>query len=334
MRIKGYSAEEIIGKHFSVFYQDADNEKNHPAFELEQAVKYGSYEENGWRVRQDGSLFWACVVITPVFEDEIMIGFAKVTRDLTEQILQEQANTEFKSEIAKMKERESLVLTLTHDMKNPLIGALGVLTALEKNPEIAKGPENYLGLLKHGVHDVLSLTRDLIDVFRQELGQSFTADPELELNELVNQAVQTQLANASMRQTKITVRLPAGSTPVYWDVASMTRVFNNLIGNAIKFSPTHSTVDIHAFCTDQSIVVEVKDEGPGVQEHEIALLFKPFSQGRLGTRCSGGSGLGLFSCKRLVEANNGRVEYVSKAPHGALFRVEMPRATATAPTAA
>lgn len=84
MRIKGYCAEEIIGKHFSVFYQDADNKKNHPAFELEQAVKYGSYEENGWRVRQDGSLFWACVVITPVFEDESMIGFAKVTRDLTE----------------------------------------------------------------------------------------------------------------------------------------------------------------------------------------------------------------------------------------------------------
>lgn len=151
-----------------------------------------------------------------------MIGFAKVTRDLTEQILQEQANTEYKSEIAKMKERESLVLTLTHDMKNPLIGALGVLTALEKNPEMVRRPENYLGLLKHGMQDVLSLTRDLIDVFRLELGQSLTTHPEhTELNEIVHQAVQTQLANASSRQTKIEVRLPSGSTPVYWDVDSM-----------------------------------------------------------------------------------------------------------------
>lgn len=325
-RIKGYTAEEIVGQHFSIFYQDEAKERNHPEFELKQAIKHGSYEENGWRVRKDGTLFWACVVITPIYEDENLIGFAKVTRDLTEQVLQEQNQSQYKSEIAKMKERESLVLTLTHDMKNPLVGALRVLEVVDKGGEEVTLPRYYLALLRCGIQEVLSITRDLIDVFRQDLGQPLPSELEMvDLKELLDQAVQTQLASATMRKTSIEVRLPEEKTTVFWDIDSMTRVFNNLISNAIKFSPHNSRVDIHAFSTEKSIVIEFKDEGPGISDEELKSLFKPFSQGPIGTRCAGGSGLGLFSCKRLIEAHNGRVEYVKATSPGALFRIEMPR---------
>ena len=84
-RIKGYSAKEIIGKHFSTFYTHEDIAKKHPQYELEQAIKNGHYEEEGWRIRKDGSRFWANVIITTLYEsDGTHVGFAKVTRDLTE----------------------------------------------------------------------------------------------------------------------------------------------------------------------------------------------------------------------------------------------------------
>src|SRR5262249_23858729 len=84
-RLKGYRTEEILGKHFSVFYMEEDRRRGHPEEELRQALRDGRYEEEGWRVRRDGSRFWANVVITPFFErGGEHVGFTKVTRDVTE----------------------------------------------------------------------------------------------------------------------------------------------------------------------------------------------------------------------------------------------------------
>jgi len=91
-RIKGYAANEIVGQHFRVFYPPEQQAARHPEFELEEAIRFGRYEEEGWRVRKDGTRFWASVLITAVFDDSgAHIGFAKVTRDATERRRAEQA---------------------------------------------------------------------------------------------------------------------------------------------------------------------------------------------------------------------------------------------------
>src|SRR4051794_29040963 len=96
-RIKGYTAAEIIGEHFSRFYTEPDRARNHPAHELEIAERDGRYEEEGWRVRKDGGRFWASVVITAVRdEDSRLVGFGKVTRDLTNRRAAEQELVQFR----------------------------------------------------------------------------------------------------------------------------------------------------------------------------------------------------------------------------------------------
>ena len=98
-RAKGYTEEEIIGKHFSTFYTEEDHARDHPAFELRYAIKHGRYEEEGWRIKKDGSRFWANVVITAVHDEQgELIGFGKVTRNLTERLAQEEQRLELRNE--------------------------------------------------------------------------------------------------------------------------------------------------------------------------------------------------------------------------------------------
>src|SRR3954469_8781043 len=131
-RIKGYQANEIIGRHFSTFYTEEDLATHKPERELEIATRTGKYEEEGWRVRKDGSQFWANVVITALRGDHgQLIGFAKITRDLTERRKGEEAARRAEREAAERTAREELMAVVAHDLRNPLHTMLGSVTLID-----------------------------------------------------------------------------------------------------------------------------------------------------------------------------------------------------------
>jgi osomolarity two-component system sensor histidine kinase TcsA len=119
-RFKGYTKDEIIGKHFSNFYMQDDRDDDKPARELDLALKNGHVEDTGWRLRKDGSMFWANVVITPVYRNGTLIGFGKVTRDLTDKLEDNKAKMDARAESNKLK--SEFLANMSHEIRTPMHG--------------------------------------------------------------------------------------------------------------------------------------------------------------------------------------------------------------------
>src|SRR5918992_493959 len=177
-RIKGYEAEEIIGQHFSRFYPPDDTESGKPTWELEVATREGRLEDEGWRVRKDGTLFWANVVITALRDEGgRLVGFAKVTRDLTERRMAEARAIEdarrlAESEAANRAKTEFLA-AMSHELRTPLnaIGGYADLLALGIGGRLSEEQEQYVERIQHSQRHLLTIISDLLDFGRIEAGE-------------------------------------------------------------------------------------------------------------------------------------------------------------------
>ena len=168
--IKGYTAEEIIGKHFSIFYTEEAKKSNHPAFELEQALKNGSYAEEGWRVKKDGSRFWASVTITPVLSG--LGGFVKVTRDLTERrrIELELAEALDQAIIAN-RLKSQFVANVTHEIRTPLSGVLSLGEIIAADPKLSSDTHEAAVRVFEASKQLLGILNNLLNFAKLEAGR-------------------------------------------------------------------------------------------------------------------------------------------------------------------
>ncbi|MBS1998444.1 MAG: PAS domain S-box protein [Cyanobacteria bacterium SZAS LIN-2] len=449
--IKGYSAEEIIGKHVSTFYPSEDVAAGKPESELKIAAKDGRFEDEGWRLRKDGSKFYANVVISALVNEEGQFrGFAKVTRDISERKEVERELREAKQRLnlaleagevgvweydlvnekiwrsaklnellgfqtpandwhsdsfltfvapehkgyaermfegaletghfsieckivrtdkatrwisargetvknalgepirmvgtivditdrierkdqekllAVMKEREEFIATLTHDMKNPLIGANRVLEMLvtEKCGRLTQQQAELLGCLKDSNLSLLNLIRNVVDVYRYEKDSNALVLEHTDLIELVTSSVQRINPIAQLRGIQVTTELPDQINEALFDSNAMSRVMHNLLDNALKFAPDMGNVRVRLFCQGIESIVEIEDDGPGITPEERSQLFQRFSQGEAGRKYAGGSGLGLYLCKQIIEAHGGKIAILdNQKEKGTIFQFRMP----------
>jgi PAS domain S-box-containing protein len=228
--------------------------------------------------------------------------------------------------MAVMQEREDFMATLTHDMQNPLIGAnrllelfvkgqLGVLT-VEQCELLASLIESNSG--------VLNLISVLVDVYRLEKGATSLSYEDSDLIKLVTCSTNRISPFAKLRGTKVTMQLPQEMGRIRIDPTGLQRIMQNLLGNALKFTPPGGTIIVRLFALDDNAVIEVEDNGPGIKPEEQTHLFKRFSQGHAGKRYAGGSGLGLYLCKQIAEAHGGTIECKSQVNKVTTFRVCLP----------
>lgn len=336
--INGYSAEEIIGRHFRVFYPPEVQARRHPEHELEIAMREGHYEEEGWRVRKDGSLFWANVLITAVFNAEGQhIGFTKVTRDNSDRRRLEQereralqalsaANTELESlneRLQQAADDQAQFLAVTaHELRTP-IGVLGgsaetlskywtQLTDEERN-EIFEGMASSTVRLRRLVADLLTASR--LQSSRLEI------HPEpVSVEDVVADTI------ASVRRTHPEAEVVAEVAPgviVNADRDRLAQALDNLVNNALR----HGRPPVHVTVTHDATTVEIRvsDHGAGVSEAMLPRLFDRFATGR----SKGGTGLGLFIVRELARAHGGDADYEpgpSDRPSGA-FVIRLPLAS-------
>lgn len=326
-RFKGYEAKEIIGQHFSKFYMKSDIDRRHPEFELKRALEEGKYEEEGWRVRKDGSHFWANVVITRVNDTQgKLLGFVKVTRDLTEkkqayEILEARVQERTKDLEVALKARDEFLSIASHELKTPLTSLKLQLQLsrrrVDNDPTLSKS-------LDIGIRQVNSLNHlvdDLLDVSRIETGVLSLAVEEFNVSELVEEIIyrfdeQLILAGCEIRKNL------APSLTGKWDRNRIEQILVNLIFNAIKYAPGKEITVSTRKENDQAII-EVADKGPGIDKSQIKMIFDRFT--RVGSPQNvGGLGLGLFITKKIVELHAGKI-YVDTAPgEGAKFIVSLP----------
>lgn len=354
-RIKGYESSEIVGKHFSIFYTPDEVASGKCEYELREAALTGRFEDEGWRVRKDGSMLWASVVITAIRDrDRKLIGFTKVTRDLTERKRSEDrlqraysdlerrvnertadlalANTELARRETELKEavrvRDEFLSIASHELKTPITSLkmqLQILQAKSKPGQIESLTSERLGKsLDVSLRQVDRLTRlieDLLDVARSQAQKlSFTFE-QIDLQELVEEVVEryaTQLEAARCRLEIIADETVVGN----FDRFRLDQVLVNLITNAVKYAPgTKITISLKRVFNSAQLIVA--DEGPGMTEETRLRLFQRFERGSNSQNISG-LGLGLFIAKQIVSGHRGSIRVESAPGQGTQFIIDLP----------
>jgi PAS domain S-box-containing protein len=325
--LKGYTAEEAIGEHFSMFYTDADRTTGHPAFELQVATRTGRYEEEGWRIRKDGSQFWASVVITAVREaDGSLIGFAKVTRDLSERRIAEAALRDANEHLARSnRELDRFAAVAAHDLQEPLRTVAGFtqLLADQHAGGLDERGNAYLGYVSAAVDRMQRLVDDLLGYAKA--AEATPAAATVVLADAASIVVAELHAAIADRATEVALELD-GAAAVRAHRRDVESVLRNLVSNAVKFADTaRPRVVVRSTAVEDGVRVDVIDNGIGVDPAERPRLFRPFQ--RLNSAVDyPGTGLGLAIAQRVVERNGGAIGVDSVAGEGSRFWFTLPAA--------
>jgi len=314
-RLKGYRAEEIIGKHFSIFYPEEARKRDHPAYELRRAKAEGRYEEEGWRVRKDGSQFWANVLITAIFDQEGRHkGFTKVTRDFTE------AKRLREAQLA-IQLRDEFLATAGHELRTPLSAMLMQVQGLARSARVVdpKLKERLEKAATAGVR-LEKLISQILDVSRINAGRLALDRERMHLDAVVREVMDRFADLAAESQCAIVLRLE--SVEGVWDRVRLEQVITNLIGNALKYGKG-KPVELETARDGSSAILRVIDNGIGIEAEDQKKIFERFERAR-GTREYGGFGLGLWISRSIVEAMGGQISVQSTPRKGSTFTVTLP----------
>ncbi|MFY2562845.1 PAS domain-containing sensor histidine kinase [Corallococcus terminator] len=332
-RIKGYLADEILGQHFSVFYPPEDVAWGKPAWELESAIRLGKFEDEGWRIRKDGTRFWANVVITALFDETGELrGFGKVTRDFTQR-----KHAEETRELERLREallaRDEFLSVASHELKTPLTPLQLKLSAMrriaESNPEalMADGRlARELAAASGQVRKLADLIDDLLDVSRINVSRLPLEPARMDLAALVRDVAARYGAQAAAAGCRLDVEAPT-SVEGMWDRRRMDQAVTNLLTNAIKYGagkPIHLSVS----ADDAVATFTVRDEGIGIAPTQQQRIFERFVRA-VSERNYGGMGLGLFITHQIVEAHGGSIHVESEPGRGSVFTFRVPRTALT-----
>jgi len=330
-RIKGYLAGEIIGRHFSIFYPPEEVASGKCESELEIATSEGLFEEEGWRVRKDGSRMWANVTITALHNPQgELVGFAKVTRDLTERRAAEERLRSLTAEKAALAEKarlqefqERFIAVLGHDLRNPLASietGAGILRQKITDPALA-------GVVDRVRASSLRMSRmieQMLDLTRSRLAGGFALSPRpLDLCELL-QRITDEIRTA---RPECVIELRCRTLTGAWDQDRIEQVFSNLIGNAVRHGEPALPITVSADGDDRSVWVEVHNHGTPIPPELQRVLFNPFRRGERDSRTAEteGLGLGLYISNEIARAHGGRIEVRSSLAEGTTFRLTLPR---------
>ena len=329
-RIKGYKADEIIGKHFSIFYPPEVVAAGMCELELEVAARTGRFEDEGWRIRKDGSRMWANVVITALRgPDGDLIGFAKVTRDLTERRAAEETRQALAAERATLAEKarihefqERFLAILGHDLRNPLasidVGA-GILRQRSTDPASLR----VLDRMQSSSLRMSRMIEQILDLTRARLAGGLELDRKpIDLRDIIARVVE-ELRAVHRSQTIV---LRSGPLPGVWDPDRLEQVFSNLIGNALVYGDPAVPVTIDGRLADRLATVLVHNQGVPIPDELQPTIFSPFRRGQQDTRTSKttGLGLGLYISREVVLAHGGDIDLRSNVAEGTTFRVTLP----------
>jgi PAS domain S-box-containing protein len=340
--IKGYAAPEIIGRHFSTFYPQEDIRDGKPERELRIATTEGRYEEEGWRLRKDGSRFWANVLITAVFNAHGELrGFAKITRDMTErkraeeqreQLLQQELQLLHEREARAQMEaatrmRDTFLTVLAHELRTPLTSLLGnaqlLLRRVQREGLLTGRNQRSLQVVVNQSERLNEMVSLQLDISRLHTGQLQIERMPVNVVALIRQVIEEVLPTLTVH----TVTYSGSDTQllVEGDELRLFQVLNNLIQNAIKYSPAGGVVQVQVERQDAMVRVAVSDEGIGIPQAELPQLFQRFYRAsNVDEQKTSGFGVGLYLVKEIVTLHGGTVDVVSEEGHGSTFIITLP----------
>jgi PAS domain S-box-containing protein len=324
-RIKGYTVSEAVGLHFSVFYPEADVRAGKCDMELRIAVREGRFEDEDWRLRKDGSRFWANVIITAV-RDEAgeLVGFAKVTRDLTDRKRNEDERAARLAAEHANRTKDEFLATLGHELRNPLAPIVTAIQLAKLHTD--RHPTRELQVIERQIQQLTHLVDDLLDVSRIAQGKLELHKQVTDVRDPIARAIEIASPLIEQKHHHFELKIASHKILVEGDGPRLTQVFTNLIYNAAKYTQPGGHIFVLVWQTAHEVVIEVRDDGIGIDKELLASIFEPFVQGQQRLdRAGGGLGLGLPLVRSLVELHGGKVEARSQGPMlGSVFTVYLP----------
>lgn len=347
-RIKGYTFEEIRGKHFSTFYPEEDKRAQKPERELATAIREGRVEDEGWRIRKDGTRFWANVVITALFDETgTLRGFAKVTRDMTarkeaeeaRRALLEQREARLAAEEQKRaalasyraaqetnRAKDEFLMTLSHELRTPMTAILGWARMLPNMDRNDASFNEAIAAISRSAKLQAALIDDVLDVSRIVSGKLRLNVENLDVVPVLHSALDSVRPSVDAKQITLVTAFSPGLGTTTADPTRLQQIVWNLMSNAVKFTPRGGRIELAAQRTASQLEISVTDTGEGIEPEFLPHVFEAFRQAETpSTRVFGGLGLGLSIVRYMVEAHGGTVSAESAGRgKGARFCISLP----------
>jgi PAS domain S-box-containing protein len=319
-RIKGYAAEDVRGQPFSIFFPKESIAAGEPQRLLERAAREGRAESEGWRVRKDGSRFWANVVITAMRgENGELHGFGKITRDLTERKKMEEDLRDA------VRARDEFLQIASHELKTPLTPLqlqLDVLArALEESGLRNDRLTEKLDIAIRQTNRLERLVESLLEVSRITGGRLALDVERFDLAELVRDTTLRFRAESTRAGSCIAVQADE-AIPGRWDRTRVEQILSNLLSNAVMYGKG-KPIEVEAHRMNGTALVSVTDHGMGIDEEALSRIFGRFERA-VSLRHFGGLGLGLFVARQLAEAHGGTLVAQSQPRAGSTFTLVLP----------
>jgi len=320
-RFKGYQAQEIIGQHFSRFYKPEDQQNGKPRRALATALGEGRYEDSGWRLRKDGSQFWAHVVVDLIRNEQgEAIGFAKITRDITER---READLRLRDLASSNQDLEQFVHIASHDLREPLrkVLAFSDLLMQEEGERLSADARGYIGSITAATRRMQALLASLLDLTRvTSQGRPFNPCP-------LDEVVRDVCADLQVVMRERAACVEADPLPsIEADAAQMRQLFQNLIENAIKYAREGIAPRVRITAVAEPdpdyLQIVVSDNGIGFEPQYAERIFGVFQ--RLHTRDRyGGAGIGLSICRKICTRHGGEIRATAAPGQGAQFTLRL-----------
>ena len=326
-RIKGYSRDEILGKHFSRFYIPEDQQAGKPWEDLATARRSGRSEAEGWRVKKNGERFWARTVLNALHDDDGHLrGFAKVTHDLSER--------RHIQDLEKASQNvNEFIAMLAHELRNPLAPIRNAVHIMGQVPDGDPAQRAMRETIDRQSAQLARIVEDMIDIARITRGALAIESRRLDMGDVVRHAVETSTPAVEAGRHTFELDLPPGALPVVGDPHRLAQVLSNILNNAARYTPPGGSIAVRARMERGEAVVRVRDSGRGIEPEMIERIFDMFVQGRAPLqRVGGGLGIGLALARRISELHGGSVEARSEgANRGSEFTLRIPLAGAAVP---
>ncbi len=326
-RIQGYAAAEVVGKHFSRFYTQREIEAGKPWMELARAREQGRAEDEGWRVRKDGSIFWSKEVVTALHDpDGKLRGYAKVTQDMTKTRHSEQLEQSTRN-------INDFIAILAHELRNPLAPIRNAVAVLNLTKPGDPGREKMVQAIERQSAQLARIVDDILDISRVTRGTLEIRRAYLPVADFVSRAVEAASPEMQARNHKLEVEQIEEGLAVDGDEVRLTQALTNLLNNAARYSDDGASIRVmvRKESTDdtQAVAISVKDTGRGIDPSLIGSIFGLFVQGRDAlSRVGSGLGVGLALARSIVELHHGTLVVESEGlGRGSEFTIRLPLRT-------
>ena len=318
-RMKGYTPAEVIGKHFSHFYTSEDIAADRPWKDLAVARSAGRFGAEGWRVRKDGTLFWANSTINALHDaDGHLYGYASVTQDLTHR---RHAET-----LADTTQRmHEFIAMLAHELRNPLAPIRNAVALMGLKGLADPTLESMRQTIDRQSSHLTRIIDELLDVNRIARGKLTVDKQSLSLGELLERAIETSRPLIDAMGHRFHTSLPTEEIRLHGDALRLSQAIVNILNNAAKYTPAGGDIWLTVRARGTDVEIRVRDTGNGIARADLDRVFDLFTQVRRDAAGEGGLGVGLALVRRVVELHAGTVHAKSAGPgKGSEFIVRLP----------